>query len=123
MRKLLAVFYTLFIVPIFGFEQSPWLGNFLEFHLIPSFTYRYYPSVNRGFNPNSYSSNDKFTKLEVGTSFLPSWDAQVGVEFAATRRQTLGTQSGALQVRYQWYNDIGGDFLSWTNRLKFQSCF
>lgn len=117
MLKFLITIFYFTTASIFSFEQSPWFGDFLEFHFIPSFTYRYYPSVSRSYTPSSYSSNDKFTRLDLGVCFLPSWDAQVEVEFAATRKQTLGTQSGALQVRYQWLNDIAGDLISWTTGL------
>lgn len=117
MLKYVVTAFCFVFASIFSFEQKPWLGDFLEFHLIPSFTYRYYPNVSRSFNPTSYSSNDKFTRIDLDVCFLPSWDAQVGIEFAATRKQTLGTQSGALQVRYQWFNDIAGDAISWTTGL------
>lgn len=121
MKKSIVFVFCLMLVSLQGFEQKPWLGDFLQFHFIPSFTYRYYPTVDRGFNPTSYSSNDKFTRLNLAACFLPSWDAQADIEFAATRRQTLGTQSGAIQVRYQWLNDIGGDAVSWTTGLNFRA--
>lgn len=99
-----------------AFETQPWVGEFLEFHFIPSFTYRRYPSVNGAYNPFSYSSNDRFThiNLELG---LDPWEAELGIEFADTRRQSLGTQSVGGQLRYQWLSDISGSSVSFTSAL------
>lgn len=109
------------IVSIFcysDFNQSPWLGDFLQFHFRPSFQYRHYNEVSRGYNPSHYSSNDRFTNLDLAVTFLPQFDFQVGLEFADTRKQTLGLQSAAMQSRYQWLNDISGDPLSLTTGLQ-----
>lgn len=102
---------------LLGFDQKPWMGDFLQFHFIPSFTYRSYPSVDRAYNPSHYSSHDRYTTADLEVCFLPSWDAQVGLEFADTREQALGLQSGGVQVRYQFLNDIGGDSVSFTSGL------
>lgn len=104
-------------VEAFSLDQKPWMGEWLEFYLKPSFTYRYYPSVNRGVNPSDYSSHDRFTDLELQGAFLASWDAQLGVEFADTSRQALGTQSAVIELRHQWLNDITGDALAFSSGI------
>lgn len=100
------------------FVQMPWLGEFLEFHFRPSFQYRDYNSFDRGVNPVNYRSRDRFTNLDLGTVFYPYFDAQLGVEFADTSKQSFSIQSSAMQVRYQWLNDIGGDPISLTTGLQ-----
>lgn len=116
MRFLSITLVTLYAVSTHAFETRPWIGEFLEFQFTPSFTYRHYPSVEGAYNPSSYSSHDRFTNLDLSLGLEP-WEAEVCVEFADTRRQSLGTQSAGMQVRYQWMNDITGGMLSFTSAL------
>ena len=99
-----------------AFEKRPWMGDFLQFEFVPSFTYRRYPSVNRAIHPTHYSSNDRFTNLDLKVALLPSCDLELDVEFADTRKQSLGAQSAGMQLRYRWWDDIpGGDAVTWTS--------
>lgn len=119
MKKILIAILSFYAVSVYSdFIQSPWLGNFLEFHFRPSFKYRHYNDVSRGFNPEDYSSSDRFTNFDLAVAFLPDWDFQAGIEFADTRKQSFGTQSAAIQARYQWLNDISGDPVSLTTGLQ-----
>ncbi len=119
MNRVLFLALTFLTTSIYSdFIQNPWLRNFLEFHFRPSFKYRHYNNVSRGYNPKPYSSNDRFTNLDLAVAFLPQWDLQLGIEFADTRKQSLGTQSAAIQARYQWLNDISGDPISLTTGLQ-----
>lgn len=116
MRFLIALCISLSFFSLEAFQTQPWMGNFLELHFIPSFIYRKYPSVNGAYNPTSYSSNDRFTNLDLEVA-LDAWDVELCVEFADTRRQSLGTQSSGMQVRYQWLDDISGSAFSFVSGL------
>lgn len=111
MKFLASCYMALGFVCAHAFQIEPWLGEFLQFYAEPSFMYRHYPSVNRGYNPSSYSSNDRFTNFDVRVAFLPDWEAELGVEFADTSKQCLGTQSAGAQVRYRWLDDIASPAL------------
>ncbi len=102
---------------LIAFEVKPWFYEFLEFQFTPGYTYRYYPDVEGGFNPTTYSSNDQLISLELGVSFLPNWDAQVETIFADTHKLSWGTQSAAAQFRYLWLDDVAGDPVSLTTGL------
>ncbi len=115
MRLLLGLCFA--CLSLQAFEKKPWMGDFLQFEFSPSFTYRKYPSVNRAYNPKKYSSNDRFTNLDLKVAFLPSCDLEMGIEFADTKKQSLGTQSAGIQLRYQWLDDIPGDIISFTSGL------
>ena len=116
MRLLSIVCTTLFFTSLHAFQTQPWMGSFLELKFTPSFMYRKYPSVNGAYNPTSYSSNDRFTNLNLELP-LASWDIEFGIEFADTRKQSLGTQSAGAQLRYQWLDDISGAPFSFTSGL------
>lgn len=116
MRFLIILCITFFSGALQAFETQPWMGNFLELRFIPSFIYRKYPSVNGAYNPTSYSSNDRFTNLNLELP-LDSWGLEFGIEFADTRKQSLGTQSSGMQLRYQWLDDISGGAFSFTSGL------
>jgi hypothetical protein len=116
MRLFISICALVSLGHVGAFQTRPWLGDFLEFHFVPSFMYRKYPSVNGAYDPSSYSSNDRFTNLNLDVS-LCSWDLELGVEFADTRKQSLGTQSAGMQMRYQWLDDVGGPPLSFVSGL------
>jgi len=103
-----------FPLTLFAFVVDPWLNTIAEFELRPAYTYRYYPSVDRGFNPTSYHSHDHLIDLNLGLRFLPNWDAQLEVDFLSTRRLAWGTQRLGAQVRYLMLDDVAGDPVSIT---------
>ncbi len=114
LRKALAIFFGVSGLGFAGFDQKPWMGEFLQFHLKPSFSYRYYPDVSRSYSPSHYSSHDRFTQIDLSVAFLPNMDLQLGMELADTSRQSLGVQSAATQLRYQWLSDTVGAPVSLT---------
>lgn len=116
MRLLSGVLVIMCASSLQAFETQPWMREFLECHFTPSFTYRHYPSVNGAYNPTSYSSNDRFTNIDIDLGVTP-WEGELCIEFADTRRQSLGTQSAGGQIRYQWLNDISGSIVSYTSGL------
>ena len=103
-----------FPLTLFAFVVDPWLNTIAEFELRPAYTYRYYPSVDRGFNPTSYHSHDHLIDLNLGLRFLPNWDAQLEVDFLSTCRLAWGTQRLGAQVRYLMLDDVAGDPVSIT---------
>lgn len=100
-----------------GFERSPWLEQWLEFHFKPSFLYRHYPYVQGGYNPKNYSSHDRFTNLDLHTAPFETLDVELLIELADTRKQKLGMQSAGGQIRYIWLDDFKGDFASLTTHV------
>ena len=109
-------FFFLFLLIIPGYARafvvSPWFTPIAEFELRPSYSYRYYPSVDRGFNPSSYHSHDHLIDLNLGLNFLPNWDFQLELDFSNNRKLSWGTQRFGAQVRYLWLNDVVGDPVS-----------
>lgn len=99
---------------LIGFETKPWLEAPFEIYSTSSFLYRKYPSVNGGYNPKNYHSNDRFYKQDFNVGFSSDIDVGAFIEFADTRKQKLGTQAVGIQGRYQWLDDICGDLLATT---------
>jgi hypothetical protein len=97
-----------------GFKKDPWIEQWLQFRFEPSFLYRKYPFVNGAINPSSYSSNDRFTQIDMAGVVYPNTDLELLIEFADTKKQRLGTQSVGGQLAYQLLDDYVGDMLSYT---------
>lgn len=93
---------------------KPWLGNLYEFEWQTDFTYSRYRRVEGAAVQLRSASNDKDLLFDLSFTPFTTFDVQVEVEFADTPRQALGLRSTALQVRYQWLDDISGDPLSLT---------
>lgn len=92
-----------------AFEQTPYLSELAEFYLRPSYTYRYYPDIEGGFNPDKYASHDHLVDINLGVRFLPRWEVQAEVDFAATRDMDFGLRRTGAQVRYLVFDDLEGD--------------
>lgn len=97
---------------LFSFVIDPYLTTIGEFEFRPSYSYRYYPSVNRGFNPSSYNSHDHLIDLNLGVQFWPNWDLQLQSDFSCTDRLNWGGQRVGLQVRHLLLDDVAGDPIS-----------
>ena len=107
--------YLLFFpLSLFAFTLDPWLTLVAEFEFRPAYSYRYYPSVDRGFNPSSYHSHDQFIDLNLGVTFWPNWDFQVQSDFSHTRKLNWGGQRLGVQLRYLVWDDVVGDPVSLT---------
>ena len=109
MKKILFFFLPL---TLFAFETAPWFTPIAEFEFYPSYSYRYYPSVNRGENPSSYSSNDQNIDMNLGVNFWPNWEFQFQTDFANTRALNWGGQRIGMQLRHLVLNDVIGDLFS-----------
>lgn len=106
--------WWLFLFPIFayGFVVDPYFTPIAEFEFRPSYTYRYYPSVDRSFNPSHYRSNDQIIALNLGVNFWPNWDFQVQSDFSHTDRLSWGGQRVGIQLRHLLLDDVAGDPIS-----------
>jgi hypothetical protein len=103
--------------PVCALDTKPWLNDVYEFEFQSAFTYSHYRKVQGASVQLKHPSNDKDILLDLG--FVPSQsvDMQAEMEFAQTPRENWGTRSGALQVRYQWLDDIAGDPVSFVTGL------
>jgi len=111
------LFLFLFPLPLLAFEVDPWFSPIAELQFRPSYSYRFYPSVDQAVNPSHYSSHDHILDLNLGVSFLPHWDAQLELDFSNTRKVSWGAQRAGLQLRYLWLDDVAGDIVSLTTGL------
>jgi len=106
----------LFLCPLslFAFDVAPWFTPLAEFILRPSYSYRYYPDIDRARNPSHYSSHDHLIDLNLGVNFWPDWDCQIETGFSSTRMLSWGTQRVGLQVRHLLMDDVAGAPVSLT---------
>ncbi|NGX51352.1 MAG: hypothetical protein K1060chlam2_01218, partial [Chlamydiae bacterium] len=111
MRILLLLFFPL---TLFAFVIDPWLTTLAEFEFRSAYSYRTYPSVDRGFNPESYHSHDHLIDLNLGLRFLPNWEGQLEADFSKTRRLSWGTERIGVQLRTLLLDDVAGDPVSLT---------
>jgi len=111
MNKLLL---SLFPFSLFAFVVDPYLTPIAEFEFRPSYSYRYYPSVDHGENPSSYHSHDQLIDLNLGVNFWPNWDFQFQADFSHTHKLNWGGQRVGTQLRYLLWNDVVGDPISLT---------
>ncbi|MBI3236248.1 MAG: FAD-dependent oxidoreductase [Chlamydiales bacterium] len=102
---------------LFSLEKKPWIGNPWEFTFASSYVYSHFRHVQNASVQPSTPSNDHLLRFDLSFPFSEGADLQAEVEFADTPRQNFGYRSSALQGRIRWYNDIAGDFLSWTTAL------
>lgn len=114
------IWFLLFSFPSVAFSLmiEPWLDDLWEFQFIPDFSYSYYPRVNHGvghFSP----SNDQLLSLGLGATVTESLATDLEIGFAHTPRER-GFQSGAVQGRLLWLDDIIGDPISLTTGLSFR---
>ncbi len=101
--------FLLLSLELFSLEEAPWLGNVYEFQFNTDFIYSQYSRISHALEQPSYAYNNYVT--EASTSFTPTqnMDAEIEVNLARTPHQTYGFRSGALQVRYLFWDDIAGD--------------
>lgn len=95
-------------------EKEPWLYPPFEFHTGVDFDLSYYSNVNNGFNPLGYHSTNYDVKAHLIAPVSPVWDVELELELEQTRKYGFGFESVALQSRYQFLDDIQGDFVSLT---------
>ena len=110
---------ALLLLPISlsALQVQPWFHEIYEFTFTPSYTYSRYRDVQNGHPQLKSASNDHLIAFDLGISPMQKWDVDADLEFADTPRQSLGFRSSALQLRYQWLDDIAGDPVSVTTGI------
>ncbi len=103
-----------FPLVVFGLDREPWLTDQWEFNFRPTYTYSYYPSVEGALQHHQKTSHDNFLTFDLGVCPTPSLSCDIDLEFADTPIQKMGYRSLAFQVRYQFLDDIVGDFATIT---------
>ena len=109
MRLLL---FLLFPLSLSAFVVDPWFSNIGEFQLRSTYSYRYYPQMSQ--SQTSYHSNDHLIDLNLGLTFLPSWEAQLESDFSDIQKLSWGAERLGAQIRYLMLNDVAGDPVSLT---------
>ncbi|MCH9612521.1 MAG: hypothetical protein S4CHLAM102_10120 [Chlamydiia bacterium] len=95
-------------------QKEPWLRDAYQPYIIPGYSYQYYPSVNNGINPSSYSSKNNFLSLGASMAFGDTWDLEAVLAIDQSRKLDWGFELGALQARYVVFDQLRGDFCSMT---------
>ena len=106
-------FFVLLLFPLFLFslERTAWLGNPYQFLFKSEYDYDYYKKFSHAIDPLKETRHDN--TLKAGLNFtLPkdTIDAEAEIEFAKTKEQNFSFRSLVLQTRYQFLNDINGDY-------------
>src|SRR3989304_8835610 len=112
--------YSFLLFPLaslFSLEVIPWLPQPYQPQLFGSYTYSTYRDVANAVRQLSARSHDQELQAGIGLATMTHWALDLDVEFARTPRFDFGFRSVGAQIRKQLYNDIGGDFLSFTPGL------
>lgn len=105
---------------LLGLNKEPWLTDLWEFNFRPSYTYSTYPSVQGAVQKHQKTSHDNFLTFDLGVCPLDSMAIDVDIGFADTPIQKMGYRSSAVQLRYQFLDDIVGDFVTITTGAIFR---
>jgi hypothetical protein len=111
MKKILMI-SALFPVLGFGLEVQPWFGDVYEFHFLESYAYSRFDTV-QGARPQLNSPFNAHL-IHTALEFCPSseWSIDGDFQLADTTAVPFTFRSGALQMRYLWFDDIVGDKVS-----------
>ncbi len=107
MRRLIFLLFFPFFVS--ALEVQPWFGGLYEFHLQTGYMYDYYRSVEGAVVPLGSTSNDHHLFWDLDFHAAPSWDCDIDLHLIDTPRHHFGFETTAIQMRYQWLDDIVGD--------------
>lgn len=110
--KLLFPLLALFPFTAFTLEMQPWFGDVFEFHFLAGYSYSRFNTVQKG-SPQ-LTSPFQANIVSLGLDFSPSqeWSVDADLYLADTTQETFQCQSGAIQARYLWLDDIIGDRVS-----------
>lgn len=95
-----------------GLERRPWFYSPYELHIGAALEGSWFSTVNHGFNPIDYHSNNIQLQGYLIVPFAPMWEAELELELERTSKRSFGFESLALEVRNQLLNDITGDWFS-----------
>ncbi len=116
------MYRALLLLPcfLFSLDKEPWFTDLWEFNFRSAYTYSYYPSVEGAIQKNQKTSRDNFLTFDLGVCPADTLSVDVDLEFADTPIQKMGYRSSAFQVRYQFLDDIVGDFATITTGASFR---
>lgn len=100
-----------------GLETEPWLPQPYQPHVFLSYDYSTYTRVANATRQIRGRSHDQRVNAGLGLATLTYWGFDGDVEFARTPRFSWGLRSVGAQIRKQLFNDIEGDFASFTPGL------
>lgn len=92
-------------------DLMPWYSNALELNTELLYTLQNYRKVETECGHHKYRSNDSFVTLSIGTSFEP-YAIDMEITGANTRHHHTYFDDFALTARYQWLDDVIGDYVS-----------
>lgn len=109
-------------LPLAGaaFEESPWLGQPLEFRWDMAYTYSQYSKVQDALIPLRHTSHDHLFVFGIDAPLSEFWDTGIELEITDTPRETWRTRSFGAEIRRLWLNDIEGDFITLTTGAIFR---
>ncbi|NGX42519.1 MAG: hypothetical protein K940chlam7_00799 [Chlamydiae bacterium] len=99
-----------------GTELMPWTERDLELYPRLDYLFQHYNSVHTSSGSRHHSSDDHFGTVGLSASY-GSWSAELEAIFANTRHRSFGFDNFKVTGRYQWFNDVVGDFVSITTGI------
>src|SRR5262245_14613520 len=86
------------LIQAHGLERRPWLYPPYQFHAGAAIEGWWFSSVDHGFNPIDYGSNNVLVQGYLVVPFAPMWEAEVEVELERTSKRHFGFESVVLEV-------------------------
>ena len=112
-KKILFLSLFFFTRVVVSLEYQPWFSELYNLHLLSSYSYSYYSSVDGASIPLSSTSKDHFILFDVEYTPSTNWNINADINFLDTPRQKrMNFMSSAFHLRYLWLDDIIGDPVS-----------
>lgn len=108
---------------IWSIEFKPWIGNYLEIEAYNSILHQRYQKLAVDSSFVSYRSTDSFLSTSLCSTVVPDFSIQFELTDAFTRQQWGEIDHFSFAGRYEWTNDIWGDFLTFTSGFIFTKAF
>ncbi|HLB52085.1 MAG TPA: hypothetical protein VJK48_00030 [Chlamydiales bacterium] len=115
MRKFLAFLALAFFAlagSAFALEVQPWFGEVYQFHLLSSYSYSWFHSVQNARPPFHKFFQENLVYFDLDFSLSPEWSVDADLQFADTTAVPFSFRTAAVQGRYLWLDDIIGDPIS-----------
>ncbi|MBI3900654.1 MAG: hypothetical protein HY324_00725, partial [Chlamydiia bacterium] len=93
-------------------EMQPWFGEVYQFHLLSSYSYSWFHSVQNAKPSYNQFFQENLIYFDLDFSLSPVWSVDADVQFADTTAVPFNFRTAAVQGRYLWLDDIVGDPIS-----------
>jgi hypothetical protein len=113
MKRLVTVL-SLSFTTLFGLEMQPWFGDVYEFHLLSSYSYSWFNSVQNSSPPFHQFFQTNLAYFDLDFSPSPVWSIDADLQLAQSSAVSFTFRSAAIQARYLWLDDIVGDPVSFS---------